>query len=1717
MSEPIVSPINYTIPTQQGYNTDDLLLIQSTQVSTEFNPTTDYIEVFVYDLNNQIVGSDYGFINYQTYQDSSNNLGPQFVLNSIKIDPVADLSLYLFDIGEYIINYNFYRSFFSSSVDTPFYISEISSDRTELRLDSNYLNNDQLSLLSGEFTASRFERQLDDFYLNFGDNNIVIANNFLLDNTTEDYSVLVKLYEPLPTEFDIKSQTWIVDKISDPASFQVEFPFEPVLLDDAIYLKGPNTNLNLKDEINASTSLQNYNSIISSSLSSSQQQYFSLLEEKGIDINIDFSDYSNFIHFSSAETRLSNFYYKVQQIENYSNELTILDSLTYNIQVSSSKAILQSNINFIIENFDEYEYYLYYNSSSYAWPKSNSLKPYTLYSTGSTEVLNWYGSTNPTDAYYGGQILTASLYDGDNQNYIYYSIPEYIRNNSDNAQYILFMDMIGQLFDNIWIYYKDVTNKYNADNRLDYGVSKDLIAEAIRDLGVNIYQNNFSSADVFSAFLGINPDGGLLPLTGSEVITTYVTSSNNGMIPLDDIEKSIYKRIYHNLPYLLKTKGTVTGLQTLISLYGVDDTILRVAEFGGKDKNNVNDWDYWRDFYNYKLDTSASSQTIASEWVLNSDWNSPDNVPNTLQFRFKAPESGPVESAVAIPSQSLWSLGDGSEVAIVLEYTGSGLTTGSYSGSVVDPYYQYATLKFTADGMNTSASVYLPFFNGDWWSVMVTRTGSNDFTLYAGSNIYNGDDGAQIGFLATSSYTDGGGGGHWIVAISSSFGGETDSITLTGNNVTYNMFSGSYQEVRYYTSTLDLYTFEDWTMNPSSIEGLGINSAPSQLAFRAPLGGELYTGPISVHPQVTGSWVATSSFANDSNFYLGSNNFTNNTETVYMDQPAAGIKNIISNKIQIVNSVLPSGDTLSALRSIQQTVPASSSYTPNITYTEVAFSPQNEINDDIMDSLGYFNMGDYIGDPRQRFNQDTSYPALDKLRDEYFIKYKSNYDFTDYIRLIKYFDNSLFKMIQDFTPARTSLASGVVIKQNLLERNKYPQPEVTSSIYDYSGSIDTAFISGGAGGSVNKLNGLNTNPYYLDNGLSNVYGLTQSWSESIINPYGVDVVLHSSQDEFYNGEYSGSNLVVEDGELNTECNPYKQVDTTIISYDIVHYTNNSSGGNDGGSGADQVPLTTFLGVTPVSGRLNLWWNSNRVTDRETSPNTYYDTYTVEYVTIRKVSDNGIDLTGYIPNATKLLIPAISLNPALSATTGWAAGAYISLTNNSEDFLELDILSISEQANYYVLTVVQSNGYEFTITSQGTGFLDQSAPFPVNISSDLNTQILLEPYVPAGFYNSACNPLINNSELNRFSKWWQQVDYNTNQLTPVNFEAILSGSAYPADVPDSNYTSYQFSGIRYWGSKNTTDNFNTASTSASLDVQNYQNSNIGATTLGYASVNNFDTGIYEFAWGGGTYPEIAGGGAVKLSQILNIDNTGSAGVISPLTTFFGDIVQANVIPNSQPQFTQYTTTANIPNTARVITAEFGVPTISSYMIPSGSTFEAIITANDSTVSFTNSASIVTTNSSGNYISGSAISRTDMIQTISASLSEGDRWFMSYYYNMVSPVAGTLLPVNVGYSSSLPDGSYTHPLTRNGVYEITSSGVVSSNSFEVTPPPRQGKTVGDNAGILIWKAITDNTFVLFNGATLSGVGKGNIIMPNASPTIKNNLTFITENYGTNPKNQ
>jgi hypothetical protein len=340
-------------------------------------------------------------------------------------------------------------------------------------------------------------------------------------------------------------------------------------------------------------------------------------------------------------------------------------------------------------------------------------------------------------------------------------------------------------------------------------------------------------------------------------------------------------------------------------------------------------------------------------------------------------------------------------------------------------------------------------------------------------------------------------------------------------------------------------------MNPYSTE------QSEYLAFRATLGGELYTSSISVHPKVSGSWVTTSSFPTTSNFYVSSGGqYVPNTEVFYFDQVPAGIQNAVSQKIKQQSIVLPysgsnnipNANVLSPYISIQQFPAVSSSYTRDIDYVEVAFSPQNEINEDINSQIGYFNIGEIIGDPRFQSSSLDTYPDLDAIRYAYFEKYTSNYDWTDYIRLIKFFDNSLFKMLQDFVPARTGLAAGIVIKNTLLDRNRYRVPQVntteslafigsgSSSVgipylvedQTITGSIDIGTISGGNGGSMPDLFGQTQS-------FDRFVNITQVWSGSTPSLTGSVGFIQSSQIEFYNGELSGSNKVVTNGDLS-DCN-----------------------------------------------------------------------------------------------------------------------------------------------------------------------------------------------------------------------------------------------------------------------------------------------------------------------------------------------------------------------------------------------------------------------------------------------------------------------------------------------------------------------------------------------------------------------------------------------------
>ncbi len=1248
-----LNPSNFEF---QNYIEADSQLIAVDGLDTKFITETDYIEYYVFDENKQRIYPTTDVIPLSSYK---------VIKNDIIINPEGDLSQLGFDQNSYFILYNIFRKRLYSNPTTKYYIKEISSDRTEIRLDSNIIENNILISSTNDFIKHRKDAEyFVDFYLNFGSNKTVIANNLKLDTEIlDDPTILIKLYEPLPEEFSVKDELWVVEQLSESLLYQVKFPVNIEVEENFNFIQGPNFNLEIKKEKSNSTQLFSLDALLNTNLTSSSQQIKSLLSENNINININYENFSEFVNFSSLKTRLENFYYKVGLIESYTNSInntlgTITGNNNLTPEYSASVASYQSKIDNVIVNFDDYEYFLYYNSgSSFSYPKSSTSPPYILYPTGSTEVLEWLGSADPNSGYYGGIALSASNFDESNDNNLYYAIPEYLRDDPENQKYELFINMVSQYYDNVWTYTKDITKKFNGDNRLEYGISKDLIDIAIKDFGIKLYSNNFDSDDLYTSFLGLTPSGSLFPfpnITGSidglintpsgyEYVDTQISASNN-IIPTNDANKRLYKRIYHNLPYLLKTKGTISGLKALITSYGIPDTILRINEFGGKNKNESQDWDLEQNVFNYAFDTEG-------KYIMSSSFNPNSNFggqasPRTVQFRFKS-NGIPTGSWGSNLSQSLFHL-PFNRSALVLEYTGSGFESGSYSGSISNPENQYGTLKYIPDfasSPNISASLYLPFFDKGWWSVQTTTTTTGTASLFAANKIGN-----ELGFTGSNT-VKGFDPNYYFQTNEIYFPTDGNPITLDTNQ--YNLFSGSYQEIRYYNNNIPLNVFYDYTMNPYSYEGTTHKLTDNELLFRASLGSTLNTSSrSSIHPKITGSSnYVTQSFSSDSNFYLSASNFIENKELINQDQVAIGIKNRINNKISIDNNVTPEGNTLSPFRSIQQETLSSSSYNPTANYLEVAFSPQDQINDDINSQMGYFNIGEYIGDPRHISQSGYSYPELDTLRNAYFDKYISSYNLVDFVRLIKFFDNSLFKMIKDFVPARTSLSSGVVVKQHILERNRVKPAQIFPENVTYSGSVKTQVrnyntgsgdvgqyeynngssiyrFSGGTGGSFERFNGLETSPSASDYNLSNKFFLTQSFTESIEGKLGKETITVYNQEEFYDGEFSGSNITVTTQSLGPECIVYlKNPDKPLNFYPIFFA--------DGIDVQQQLNLDngTVLGVDFLDGRnapldgyawiySKRWINSPTLADR----------YQVYNMKIAGVDANGNDVRDFIQGA-----------------------------------------------------------------------------------------------------------------------------------------------------------------------------------------------------------------------------------------------------------------------------------------------------------------------------------------------------------------------------------------------------------------------------------------------------------------------------------------------------
>jgi hypothetical protein len=155
------------------------------------------------------------------------------------------------------------------------------------------------------------------------------------------------------------------------------------------------------------------------------------------------------------------------------------------------------------------------------------------------------------------------------------------------------------------------------------------------------------------------------------------------------------------------------------------------------------------------------------------------------------------------------------------------------------------------------------------------------------------------------------------------------------------------------------------------------------------------------------------------------------------------------------------------------------------------------------------------------------------------------------------------------------------------------------------------------------------------------------------------------------------------------------------------------------------------------------------------------------------------------------------------------------------------------------------------------------------SSFENDPIIIEPYLSSpNFYNSDDNALLNSINDQRENSFALDVDYTAGILPPINFNALINGTAIPATVPDSNYTSKKSTLLKYDGSKSTSQLLNTWSPPGTIEG-GYED--IG--TYGkLPTVESLKTHIAYCDWIGGWPPERENASAMNVLYLIKADGT-----------------------------------------------------------------------------------------------------------------------------------------------------------------------------------------------------------------------------------------------------
>lgn len=828
--------------------------------------------------------------------------------------------------------------------------------------------------------------------LNFGDDKQYVLEAWR--PVTDTASIQLKLLKPLEAGVSLYDQAYIVREFAKPVIDTINIELAPPI-DDSVSLRPANMNvgkfeINKQSITNATIKSLNIDTgsvgVVSGSTVSYDDRVFNrwyTADFNSSELNIDFSDYANFVFFGSATARLNSFANKLRTIRDYDGKITGANAGERKLAIEKEN---------IIRNFDPYEQYLYFASQSNAysasayyvnggieynptgsWPKDNNMNPLDY-----VNVEDWYAT----------QSAIAERFDEFNPNYLIKHLPEYIQEDANSIDFITFVRMFGHVIDNLKVYIDQFSNIYSTNPDPFKDLTMDQVYEVGKSFGLEL--PNAYSLEELESFISSLYDG---EGTRARLAETW-------------------KRFLHSSIYLKKLKGSKTGVDAVINTFGLNSPLVQLKESTyAVDGNYITS-----DELVYALQfTGSVSSSIQLPFVSSS------YTASSLQMRF-APKKK-VQSSV-LSSNGTWAID-------LVPHPSASIQAQQFNTQSINKLTSYYTLEpqvqdygkiNVVSGSNRvviASSSYFPLFSETYTHIML-RSQSQDIVIVQ-------TDGDQILFQQTASVAWNAlwnNATHVYVGASSSvkfgvFDGIVDDVRIWGENTTTDNFikqaydPGAYYGSNYSASYDRLYVDLSFSQPYAAITQSATNETPYF--------GVANLSNLPASGFTTASYVRILRSIKQFTPVVGSSIFSNRKVTV-AEPPTFSEQFVDDNGTR---TLLVNG----SIKSIEE-----KQYVGGQDYVQFAISPTDFVNQTIMRSMGDIDTNYLIGSPRKYNNE--KYEELENIFSFFLQNYNESINVNQYIRFFRNVLEAPSEYIETYIPARAKLVDGIVIESPFLDRKK---------------------------------------------------------------------------------------------------------------------------------------------------------------------------------------------------------------------------------------------------------------------------------------------------------------------------------------------------------------------------------------------------------------------------------------------------------------------------------------------------------------------------------------------------------------------------------------------------------------------------------------------------------------------------------------------------------